>query len=75
MSESEIKTCKPQSARPDPYQSEVGDPEVELAAQAPGKVTSRAFLCVSRHDHAHRIAQFRVHGNLLQNQVRIFFVQ
>ena len=60
MSESEFKNCKPQSARPDPYQNEMGDSEVELEAQAPAQVTSRAFLCVSRRDHAHRNAQFCV---------------
>ena len=74
-----LKNCKPQRARPDRYQNEMGDPEVELEAQAPAQVTTRAFWCVSRQDHAHRIAQlpsqvrrflYRVHGHLLQNQVR-----
>ena len=60
MSESEFKNCKPQSARPDPYQNEMVDSEVELEAQAPAQVTSRAFLCVSRQDHAHRNIQFCV---------------
>ena len=58
MSESEFKNCKSQTARPDPYQNEMGDPEVELEVQAPAQVTSRAFLCASIQDHAHRIAQF-----------------
>ena len=57
MTESELKNCKPQSARPDPYQNETGDPEVELEAQAPAQVTGRAFLCASWQDLC-----FQVHG-------------
>lgn len=36
----------------------MGDPEVELEVQAPAQVTNRAFLRVSKEDHAHRIVQF-----------------
>ena len=44
MSESEFKNCKPQSARPDPYQNEMGDSEVKLEAQAPAQMTSMGLL-------------------------------
>ena len=58
LSVPEFKSCKPQSARPDPYQTEMGDPGVELEAQAAaGASDKQGFLCGSRQDHAHRIAQ------------------